>query len=138
MYIYIYIHPIPCGPLLQKTNPMRHLRYIFPPHLNPSCPKSLLIHCWPRLAIAMVLQGAWSQICCFFGTCCSSFVAINQGTSCRSALVPEGCERVPSVRVGNKLLCRTGLRGVCACVQACLHCIIPPVRDLQCPAGQFY
>ncbi|CAE7241891.1 unnamed protein product [Symbiodinium microadriaticum] len=33
-----------------------------------------------RLAVAMVLQGTWSQVVCFFGTCCSSFVNINSGT----------------------------------------------------------
>ena len=82
--------------------------------LREGTPKSVATPCCeacccrhPRLAVAMVLQGTWSQVVCFFGTCCSSFVNINSGTSGRSALVPEGCDAVPSVRSSNKLLCRT-------------------------------
>ena len=48
-----------------------------------------------------------------FGTCCSSFVRINAGTSKRDALIPESSDDIPTVRVGNKLLCRTDQLSSC-------------------------
>ena len=64
----------------------------------------------PRLAIVLILHGSWSQLCCFFGTLCSSFVQINMGTSFRDVLTPEGMTSQPSVARSNKLLARTVYR----------------------------
>ena len=56
--------------------------------------------------MVLILQGNWSQLCAIFGTCCSSFVAIN-ASSGRDILIPEGREDLPNVVRANRLLCRT-------------------------------
>lgn len=65
------------------------------------------------LAIKLVLRGHFNQLAAFFAVCCSSFVPVNRGTGKRDILVPEGDERVLSVRKSNKLLTRTLAEQIC-------------------------
>lgn len=58
------------------------------------------------LAIRIILRSSFNDLAAMFAVVCSSFVPVNRGTGGRDLLVPEGDENVPSVRRGNKLLCR--------------------------------
>ena len=78
-----------------------------PPHLeHPQAELPL------RLAVMMVLAGKFGEALYTFGTVCSSWTAINQATSQRDALVPMGAPWLTSVRSGNKMTSRTGVRAV--------------------------
>ena len=61
-----------------------------------------------RLALAMALQGQVDECISFWGICCSSWIHMNSGTSCRSQLTPMGCEAFPSVQCANLLVSRLG------------------------------
>ena len=65
----------------------------------------------PRLGISLILQGKWSQLCCVFGACCSSFVQMSSGSTGRNLLTPEGRQDLPNVRYANQLLSRTACSG---------------------------
>lgn len=60
----------------------------------------------------MVLAGCVEGFLLLAALVCSSFSAVNLGTSKRSVLTPEGDERVLGVRRGNKLTARTGTSNV--------------------------
>lgn len=73
-------------------------------HLSPAIPPALYLDffCQPRTAIATVLRGddvrGWMS---HFGLKCSSWTAVNAGTSGRSACSSIGDTRHPSVREAN-------------------------------------
>ena len=58
--------------------------------------------------MSLVLRSKLDGLVAAFGVCCSSFIPINVGTSCRDLLCPEGNEQVVSVRKANKMMGRTG------------------------------
>ncbi len=58
------------------------------------------------LAIKLLLRCRFNKFIAVFATCCSSWVPVNRGTGFRDILVPEGDERVVSVRKSNKLVSR--------------------------------
>lgn len=60
-----------------------------------------------RLAVHLILQGRQGDFCCLFGTVCSSWVAINAGTSRRSLLLPEGAEHLEYIRLANSMVSRS-------------------------------
>lgn len=74
----------------------------------------------PRLALAMVLAGCVEGFLLLAALVCSSFSAVNLGTSKRSVLTPEGDERVLGVRRGNKLTARTGTLNMVLYIVFCL------------------
>lgn len=58
------------------------------------------------LAIKLILRSRFNKLISVFATCCGSWVPVNRGTGSRDILVPEGDERVVSVRKSNKLTSR--------------------------------
>ena len=63
----------------------------------------------PRLCVALCLQAGMGLVM-ILATVCSTWVAVNLGTSCRSCLVPQGSVTATANRRGNKMVCRTGLK----------------------------
>lgn len=87
--------------------------YIGKEHLIPvshelclyiSIPADLRLHL--RLAIHMILCGNPSGFATVWGTVCSSWVALNAYTSCRSALLPEGDEGKTYIKQANCMVSR--------------------------------
>jgi len=62
----------------------------------------------PRLAFVVILQCVPGQFVVLLGVVCSTWVAINAGTSRRNFLCPMGNESVPSVARANIMVARTG------------------------------
>ena len=62
--------------------------------------------CRLRLALATVLSGRMDRFLLVAGTVCSSFVPVNSGTHGRSLSDPLGRQDIPSVQLGNLLVCR--------------------------------
>lgn len=62
------------------------------------------------LAIKLLLRSRFNKIISVLATCCSSWVPVNRGTGFRDILVPEGDERVVSVRksVSRNLVSNSG------------------------------
>jgi len=69
----------------------------------------------------MVLAGCVEGFLLLAALVCSSFSAVNLGTSKRSVLTPEGDERVLGVRRGNKLTARTGTLNMVLYIMFCLN-----------------
>ena len=63
-----------------------------------------------RLAILMALNGSVDGALAMLGLECSTFVAINRGTSGRSEVVPLGRPNVPSVVSANQATSRLLLK----------------------------
>lgn len=61
----------------------------------------------PRLIVILLLQSALGQVLCFCGIVCSTWVAINAGTSKRTVLTPTGDETSVATRKGNIMCART-------------------------------
>ena len=61
----------------------------------------------PRLAIVYIMKGRRGHFLTWFGIKCSTWVAINSGTSRRSICASMGDTSIPSVAEGNKMLERT-------------------------------
>ena len=59
-----------------------------------------------RLAIACILNSSWEDLVCTLGVCCSSWVFMNSGTSCRTFLTPMGNQLHASVRAANQMMSR--------------------------------
>ena len=57
----------------------------------------------------LCLRASFGNCLLATGTVCSSWVAVNQGTSKRSSLMPGGSGAVLSCRKGNKMVTRTDL-----------------------------
>lgn len=55
----------------------------------------------------LVLQGRAQELIAFLAPVCSSYSAVNLGTSMRSLLTPLGQICNTSVRRGNKMIART-------------------------------
>ena len=70
-----------------------------------SRPVQMLVN--PRLAIWLVLNCREDPFFCVFGTCCSSWVHINSGTSKRSWLLPEGQGSLAYIQASNMMVSRT-------------------------------
>jgi len=58
-----------------------------------------------RLAVTMCLQ-AMMGVFMVLATVCSTWVAVNAGTSRRCSLIPQGCKEYTAIRKGNKMVCR--------------------------------
>lgn len=63
----------------------------------------------PRLACIVILQAQWDAFLLLMGICCSTFVAISRGSTCRSLFLPEGRPVSLAVYKANKGLCRQGV-----------------------------
>ena len=61
----------------------------------------------PRLACMLCLQAEYGKALLVLGTVCSTWVAVNSGTSGRTAATPDGCLEVPSVVAANQMVART-------------------------------
>ena len=66
----------------------------------------------PRLAILLILHGRAQELIAFLAPVCSSYSAVNLGTSKRSLLTPLGQLCNTSVRRGNKMVSRTVFENV--------------------------
>lgn len=65
-----------------------------------------------RLSIIMILHGKWASLVATFAVVCSSFSAVNLGTSLRSLLTPYGdCTNTTVIR-GNRMVSRTVFWGM--------------------------
>ena len=53
-----------------------------------------------------LMEAAFGCVLCFCGIVCSTWVAINAGTSLRSILVPSGDISKPAIRRGNIMCAR--------------------------------
>ena len=73
------------------------------PHRNMFTPSA-----FPRLAVILLLQSAFERLVVFLAPPCSTWVAINCGTSRRTILCPAGDESLLQNRKSNKLATRTG------------------------------
>ena len=62
----------------------------------------------PRLAVALLLQAAFQRVVVVLAPPCSTWVAINSGTSRGTILCPGGDETLLQNRKSNKLAARTG------------------------------
>ena len=76
-------------------------------------PKSVVRLLPPRLAVILLLQAPFGALVTFLGPVCSSWVAINAGTSQRTLLTPGGNGGFPSVQRSNKMACRMGFPNGC-------------------------
>ena len=63
----------------------------------------------PRLAVRMILEGAWGDLVGVLAPVCSSFSAPNRGTAARDILSIWGNFFHPSVASGNKMMSRSGV-----------------------------
>ena len=63
---------------------------------------------WPRLCLGLLLRGRWGAMTVVLAIVCSTWSAVNLGTSERDALIPLGAFYKPSVRSANKMVARTG------------------------------
>ena len=61
----------------------------------------------PRLAVATIMAGCWDDLLCTLGVCCSSWVAVNRGTSRRSEVNAMGDSSRPSVQSSNLMVSRS-------------------------------
>ena len=68
--------------------------------------------CYPRLHLALLLQAKFRDAILVLGLCCSTYVAVNRGTSLRSEFLPTGNPTAPSVYKANKLTSRWGSQTV--------------------------
>lgn len=91
---------VPIGATKQSAPPI-DLREI-PAHL-PRFQRS------PRLAVLLGVQACFGQLVMVLATVCSTWVAVNAGTSRRSILVPQGCVSGTATRKGNKMAVRSGV-----------------------------
>lgn len=64
---------------------------------------------FPRLSVILLLQAAFQQVVVVLAPPCSTWVAINAGTSKRTILCPGGDPTRLQNRKSNKLATRTGL-----------------------------
>ena len=104
-----------------KVQPSKSQRnhLLDPPSSAPCISKTL-----PRLCVALCLQAGMGLVM-ILATVCSTWVAVNLGTSRRSCLVPQGSVTATANRRGNKMVCRTGSkifwyhRGVCHKIKQC-------------------
>ena len=60
-----------------------------------------------RLAIKLVLSGAWGDLATMLAPVCSSFCSTNQGTAARDLLNGWGNFFHQSIHNGNKMMSRT-------------------------------
>lgn len=74
------------------------------PTLEPSAILSFL-----RLAVVLLLQAIFRKVVVILAPPCSTWVAINAGTSRRSIVCPGGDPNLLQNRKSNKLAARTGL-----------------------------
>ncbi|CAK9005189.1 unnamed protein product, partial [Durusdinium trenchii] len=58
------------------------------------------------LAVLLGVQACFGQLVMVLATVCSTWVAVNAGTSRRSILVPQGCVSGTATRKGNKMAVR--------------------------------
>ena len=59
-----------------------------------------------RLAVALLLQNAFQGLVVMMGPPCSTWIAINAGTSKRTILCPAGDQTLLQNRKSNKIACR--------------------------------
>lgn len=62
-----------------------------------------------RLLVVAFLESGFGLVFCIAGIVCSTWVAVNLGTSKRSILVPGGDPNSVATRKGNRQIGRTGL-----------------------------
>ena len=77
----------------------------------------------PRLAMASILNAKRYNALVLIAVVCSSFVAVNAGTHKRSPLNPEGDVSLPSVQLGNELVCRNFGIGLECFGVSCLYTV---------------
>ncbi|CAK8990484.1 unnamed protein product, partial [Durusdinium trenchii] len=68
-----------------------------------------------ELAVLLGVQACFGQLVMVLATVCSTWVAVNAGTSRRSILVPQGCVSGTATRKGNKMAVRCGLLMLLCC-----------------------
>ena len=61
----------------------------------------------PRLIVVLLLESAFAKVLLVCGIVCSTWVAINAGTSRRTILIPGGDETSVATRRGNIMCSRT-------------------------------
>ena len=88
---------------LVKKNPKKHDHP--PPFGGSSC---LRDHCTLRLALALCINGCIEHAFYVIAVVCSSWSAVNAGTSSRDLLTPYGNEAIPGVRSGNRMVATWG------------------------------
>ena len=71
---------------------------------------------FPRLALAMVLQGKYSELIVIIAVVCSTWSIVNLNTSQRDLLTPYGNAEVRAVAEGNRMVSRRCVGGWCVCV----------------------
>ena len=59
-----------------------------------------------RLAVALCLSGRPQEAFYVIAVVCSSWSAVNNGTSQRDILTPLGAQMLPGVRAGNRMVAR--------------------------------
>ena len=59
-----------------------------------------------RLHIAVMMEMAMGEALCLMGVCCSTYVAVNRGTSQRCDFLPQGNMFAMSVYKANKMMSR--------------------------------
>ena len=84
---------------------------------------SNLLH--SRLAVGTILNGKWGDLLCVLGVVCSTWVAVNKGTSRRSEVLPMGDPSRPSVRESNLMVSRTGLPASLSATHASPLALLP-------------
>ncbi len=59
--------------------------------------------------MALIMRGCWGALMLVLAVVCSTWSAVNLGTSERDLLLPCGASYKPSVRAANKMVSRSGL-----------------------------
>ena len=65
-------------------------------------------HSCARLILYSILHCRWGDLLALVGLLCSTWVAVNSGTSQRDVLTPMGHPEFPSVQCGNQMVSRWG------------------------------
>ena len=73
-----------------------------------------------RLHCAILLQSSIRDAMLLMGICCSTYVAVNRGTSQRCPFLPLGSPSAVSVYRANKLTSRQGA-GFALCARVCIQ-----------------
>lgn len=68
----------------------------------------LQCHSCARLILYSILNCRWDDLLALVGVLCSTWVAVNSGTSQRDFLTPMGHPEFPSVQCGNQMVSRWG------------------------------
>ena len=74
--------------------------------LNDSCDDCASLSGPIRLCVSLILDGKFGELVTMWGTCCSTWVSINSGSSGRCAFLPMGNPTRPSVRAANLMVSR--------------------------------